>query len=199
MRVATDHLNEAVVTSIQRLIVNAVGVHFSKAEFASLGNKTAAVVSVAIVIFFFVFVSHGSAIDHYFGALEGLLRFIAGLHGQLLEAMPVHCIHAKFHAAPSQCRHFGPVGKQRRAFVKGDLVDAELLLKVGHQTDERLANGPGSDYMNDIFVHPSSNGQSIEIESVTSVLESKSLESYRRRPESRSLRNSWIPRRPGLE
>ena len=54
-------------------------------------------------------------------------------------------------AAADEVLDHGAVVGGGRPLVEGDLVDPPRVLVLGEQTDQRLADGPGADDMNDVF------------------------------------------------
>src|SRR3954464_15468959 len=124
MRVTTDNLDKAILFSVQGLVVDSIRIHLAEAKLTALSDKATAIVRVPVVIFRFVFISHRRAIDHHFGAFDGLLSFITRLHLQLFEALPAILIDRELHALTSQGGDLRTVGEKRRAFVKSDLIDA---------------------------------------------------------------------------
>ena len=51
-----------------------------------------------------------------------------------------------------ETQDFGAVGEQRRALMKSDFVDAELLFEGRKNSDQRFADGAGADDVNDFFL-----------------------------------------------
>jgi hypothetical protein len=70
---------------------------------------------------------------------------------QLLEVLHPLLVGHEPRAARHEVVELGAVGRERSALVEGDLVDAELVVEVGEQADERLTDGAGADHVDDLL------------------------------------------------
>ena len=61
---------------------------------------------------------------------------------------------ASFGAFVAGDHDLGTVGDQRRALVKGDFVDAELVFESGENADQWLTDGSGADDVDNFFSVP---------------------------------------------
>ncbi len=142
--VARHHLDEAVVAWDQRLVVDAAGVGLAEAELAALGEKAHRPVEL-LVERGLVLVARRRAIDDDRRALERLFGLVVDLMTEVLEILSPGIVDRELGAARHQVPDTGAVGLERRALVEGHLVDAHVVLEVGEQPDQRLADGPGPD------------------------------------------------------
>ncbi len=151
VRVARDDLQELVHAAFQRAVVDTASIGFPETEFAPLGDESESIGHEPLVVVGLVLGPHAarSAIDHDSRALDGFDGLVAGFHTEVLEALDRGFVHAELGSAMQQGQHLGSVCEQRRAFVEGDLLDAELSTQPGKQSDQGLADGTRADHVHD--------------------------------------------------
>src|SRR5262245_19885558 len=157
VRVAAHNLNELILGAFQCFVVDPARIHLAEAEFTSLGDESAPVIGVALVVFFFVLVSDRRAVDDNAGIFESLFSLIMRFHPKVFEALPAFLIDGKPRSFLAQNQDLGAIGEKRCSLMKGNLIDAELFLKGREDTNQGLADGSGSYDMND-FGHKGSLG-----------------------------------------
>ena len=70
---------------------------------------------------------------------------------QLLELRTDVLVHRQLGAALDQVVELGPVGRERRPLVEGDLIDSHPLPEVGEETEQGLANRARAHDVDDLF------------------------------------------------
>ncbi len=146
--VAGDDLHEAVLAGHQRLVVDAARVGLAEAELAALGEEAGGALE-AVVDLALVLVAGRRAVDDYARPRQGLTGLEAHLVTQILEGALGVRVYRQLRPAAHQMLDSRPVRDQRRALVEGDLVDPQIVLEVGEQADQRLADRAGSHDVDD--------------------------------------------------
>jgi hypothetical protein len=139
------------IFAVESFVIDAAGVHLAEAELAALRDEAAAVAGVFIVELLLVFVADRRAIDDDARALDRLFGLETGLHVHVLELAPAVLVDSQLRAFHRKRVDFGAVGQQRSPLVEGDVVETPLLAKGGENADQRLADRPGTDDMNDFL------------------------------------------------
>src|SRR5215475_1226759 len=104
--VAAHDLDKSIPLPVKSRVVNALGIHFTETELASLSNEATSAVREAIIILLFVLISDWGTVDDDVGPVNRLLCFAVWVHTQLLEVLPPFLVHAKFGARSRKYRNF---------------------------------------------------------------------------------------------
>ena len=136
-----DPFDTAVVSAFME-IFNNVAIHAYRREATGRIEISITAGTREIVI---EVLDHGRPFDR-------LLGFETGLHPHVDELLPALLVNREARAFVAGRDDLGSVGQQRSSLVKCHFIDAERLLEIRQNANERLPDGSSADDVNDFFL-----------------------------------------------